>query len=69
MYPSTEPDQKTALSAPSAVPLFLGRRLGSDSLFWVKDQTEEPLWESRIPGCNVGELTLLLYPIVSPDRM
>ena len=65
MCPSTEPDQKTA---PSVVPLFC-RRLGSDPFSKVVDQTEDPLWESCIPGCNVGDLTLLLYLIVHVNCM
>ena len=40
--------------------VVLGRQLGSDPLSWVVGQTEDPLRESLIPGCNVGELTLLI---------
>ena len=49
--------------------VVLGCWLGSDPLSWVVDQKENPLWESCIPGRNVGELTLLLYPIVPPGSM
>jgi hypothetical protein len=46
--------------------VVLGLLLGSDPLSWVVVQTEDPLWESHIPGHNVGKLTLLLYPIFLP---
>jgi hypothetical protein len=59
MCPSPEPDQKTASPAPFTALLFLVRRLGIDPLSWVVGKTEDPLRESRIPGRNVGELTLL----------
>jgi hypothetical protein len=41
--------------------------LGSDPLSWVVGKTQDPLRESRIPGRNDGELTLLLYSVVPPD--
>jgi hypothetical protein len=44
--------------------VVLGRHLGLDPLSSVVVQTEDPLWESHIPGCNVGKLKLPLYPIV-----
>ena len=69
MCPSTEPEQKTTPSAPSAAPLFWGRLLGSDPLSWVVVQTEDLLQESSIPGRRVGKLTLLLYPITLPGCM
>ena len=50
--------------------VILVRWLVSDPLSWVVGKkTEDPLRESRIPGRNDGELTLLLYSVVPPDCM
>ena len=62
----TEPDQEAAQSAPSAAPLSWVSFWELDPLSLVVGRTEDPHRESRIPGHNVGKLTLLLYPIVLP---
>ena len=57
------------LRCPFCGTVVLGQRLGFNPLSRVVDQTEDLLQESRIPGRYVGELTLLLYPIVPPVCM
>ena len=47
----------------------LCRPLGLDPISWVVVRKKDLLRESRILGCNVCKLTLLLYPIVLPGCM
>ena len=64
MCPSPESDQKTASFPPFTKSFFLGRRLGSIPVSWVKGRTQDPLRESHILGRTDGELTLLLCSVV-----